>query len=141
MPTQPTWEHFTHGADIGVRGSGATLAAAFEQAARALTAVITDLETVRPLQAVDVSCESPDPELLLVDWLNAIIYAMAVRHMLFNSYVVSTDGHCLRAVARGETIDIARHRPAVEIKGATLTELKVTQDKEGRWIAQCVVDV
>jgi SHS2 domain-containing protein len=27
------WEHFPHGADVGVRGFGATAAAAFEQAA------------------------------------------------------------------------------------------------------------
>lgn len=141
MPTQPTWEHFTHGADIGVRGAGPTLAAAFEQAARALTAVVTEPDTVHPVQAIDVSCEAPDPELLLVDWLNAIIYATAVRHMLFSSFAVDTDGHSLRAVARGEAIDISRHQPAVEIKGATFTELKVRQDDDGRWIAQCVVDV
>ncbi len=36
------WEHFEHGADIGVRGIGPTPASAFEQAALALTAVITD---------------------------------------------------------------------------------------------------
>jgi tRNA nucleotidyltransferase (CCA-adding enzyme) len=29
----------------------------------------------------------------------------------------------------------------VEIKGATFTELKVGQDEQGRWLAQCVVDV
>ncbi len=141
MPALPTWEHFTHGADIGVRGAGATLAAAFEQAARALTAVITNPDTVHPLQAVEVSCAAPDPELLLVDWLNALVYAMAVRHMLFSSFAVETDGHSLSAVARGEAIDIARHRPAVEVKGATFTELKVTQGDDGGWTAQCVVDV
>ena len=36
------WEHFPHDADIGVRGFGPTVVAAFEQAALALTAVITD---------------------------------------------------------------------------------------------------
>jgi Archease protein family (MTH1598/TM1083) len=32
------WEHFPHGADIGIRGWGSALAAAFEQAALAATA-------------------------------------------------------------------------------------------------------
>ncbi len=36
------WEHFPHGADIGVRGFGATREQAFEQAAVALSAVITE---------------------------------------------------------------------------------------------------
>ena len=43
-----TWEHFAHGADIGVRGIGPTKEAAFEQIALALTGVVTDLKSVRP---------------------------------------------------------------------------------------------
>ena len=39
---QSRWEHFPHDADIGVRGYGPTMAAAFEQAALALTGVVTD---------------------------------------------------------------------------------------------------
>ena len=74
----PRWEHFDHGADIGVRGYGPTLASAFEQAALALTAVITTAE-IRSAVSVKVHCEAPDIELLFVEWLNAIIYEMAVR--------------------------------------------------------------
>ena len=40
------WEHFEHGADVGVRGIGPTPASAFEQAALALTAVITEPDAV-----------------------------------------------------------------------------------------------
>ena len=40
------WEHFPHDADIGVRGIGASKEEAFEQAALALTAVLTDPRTV-----------------------------------------------------------------------------------------------
>ena len=43
----PSWEHFPHEADIGVRGRGETLDIAFEQAARGLTAVVTDPDRVR----------------------------------------------------------------------------------------------
>ena len=141
MPPQLTWEHFTHQADIGIRGNGATLSEAFEQAACALTAVITDPQAVRTTQLVEFACDAGDPELLLVDWLNAIVYEMAVRHMLFSKFEVETDGRRLSGRAWGEAIDISRHRPAVEVKGATLTELKVVQLDGGRWIAQCVVDV
>ena len=80
----PGWEHFPHDADVGVRGFGKTAAEAFEQAARALTAVITYAE-VEPRVRVDVSCEAPDIELLFVEWLNAVIYEMAVRKMLFGA--------------------------------------------------------
>ena len=141
VPAQQTWEHFAHQADIGIRGTGATLSAALEQAACALTAVITDLDAVRATQAVEIHCEAEDPELLLVDWLNAIVYEMAVRRMLFSRFEVQSDGQRLSGYAWGEAIDVSRHQPAVEIKGATLTELKVLQDDDGHWIAQCIVDV
>jgi SHS2 domain-containing protein len=45
--------------------------------------VITDVQRVMPAEEVRISCSAPDDELLLVDWLNALIYEMALRKMLF----------------------------------------------------------
>jgi SHS2 domain-containing protein len=135
------WEHFEHGADVGVRGVGASKAAAFEQAALALTAVIADPAGVVPRERIELACEAANDEALLVGWLNALVYEMAVRRMLFGSFDVSIDGHRLQATAQGETIDVQRHRPAVEVKGATFTELRVARDAQGLWTAQTVVDV
>jgi tRNA nucleotidyltransferase (CCA-adding enzyme) len=135
------WEHFPHQADIGVRGVGVSKAEAFEQAALALTAVITDPGALSPSEKVEMNCEAPDDELLLVDWLNALVYQMATRRLLFGRFEVHLDDRRLRAKAWGEPIDVARHQPAVEIKGATLTSLWVGQEASGAWVAQCVVDV
>jgi SHS2 domain-containing protein len=134
------WEHFEHGADIGVRGYGASVAEAFEQAALALTAVITDLAAVRPLERVAVHCEAPDNELLLAEWLTALVYEMATRRMLFSRFAVRLEGTRLTGEAWGEAVDAARHHPAVEVKGATYTTLRVAQEGDG-WLAQTVVDV
>lgn len=135
------WEHFPHDADVGVRGFGATAAEAFENAAVALTAVVTDPATVAADVAVSISCAAPDRELLLAEWLNAVIYEMATRHMLFRRYHVSLRNNTLSATAWGEALDVARHQPAAEAKGATLTALSVAVSGDGRWQAQCVVDV
>lgn len=135
------WEHFEHGADIGVRGIAPTLDGAFEQAALALTAVLTDPAGVRPLQTVEIGCQAPDDELLLVAWLNAVVSEMSLRRMLFGRFEVQLDGTRLHARARGEAVDVARHRPAVEVKGATCTALRVAREGDGRWLAQTVVDV
>lgn len=137
----PRWEHFAHGADIGVRGVGRTPAQAFEQAALALTAVIADPASVAAQTAVDIACEAPDTELLLADWLNALVYEMQVRSMLFGRFEVSIEGTRLAARAWGEPVDVARHQPAVEVKGATYTQLAVRRLDDGNWLAQCVVDV
>jgi SHS2 domain-containing protein len=134
------WEQFPHDADVGVRGWGATPAQAFEQAAQALTSVITHAE-VRPQISVELRCEAPDLELLLVEWLNAIIYEMAVRNMLFGRFAVRIDNGRLEGTLWGEPIDVQRHAPACEPKGATYTALRVAQDSDDAWSAACIVDV
>ena len=134
------WRHFEHRADIGVEGWGPTLAEAYAQAALAMTAVVCELERIAPAQAVQIACSEPDPELLLVDWLNALVYEMASRRMLFARFAVELRDGELRATAWGEPVDPVRHQPTVEIKGATYTELAVRQTAKA-WRARCVVDV
>lgn len=137
----PRWEHFSHEADIGLRGMGRTLAEAFEQAALALTAVIVDPAGVATREQLEIRCEAPDDELLLVEWLNALIYEMATRRMLFGRFEVEIDAHRLHARAWGEPVEVARHQPTVEVKGATYTALRVAAEAQGVWLAQCVADV
>lgn len=138
---EPHAELFAHGADIGVRGIGPTRGSAFEQAALALAMAVTDPADVAPLQAVEVSCEAPDDAFLLLDWLNDLIYEMSTRRMVFGRFAVSIDRHRLHGRAWGEPVDAARHMPAVEPKGATLTALRVERRSDGAWVAQCIVDV
>jgi SHS2 domain-containing protein len=135
------WEHYSHPADMGIRGFGPTKEEAFSQAALALTAVITDLQTIQPKETVEITCRQQDDELLFVSFLNALIYEMATQRMLFCKFNISIKNHQLGAKAWGEKIDLKRHNPAVEVKAATYADLKVQQDKDGNWLAQCIVDV
>jgi len=135
------WEHFEHMADMGVRGIGPSHEAAFEEAALAMCATITDPALIRPDILVEVDCDATEDEFLLVDWLNALICEMSSRRMIFSKFKVTISGGHLHGQAWGEVADPQRHHPAVEIKGATLTELKVSRSPEGIWTAQCVVDV
>jgi SHS2 domain-containing protein len=136
----PRWEHFEHGADVGVRGLGDSKAEAFAQAALAMTAAVTDPALVRPVEPVEVRCTASDDDLLLVDWLNRLIYEMATRRMLFSRFDVRLEDGSLSAHAWGEGIDRERHHPAVEAKGATLTAARVARHGDG-WLAQTVIDV
>ena len=138
---EPRAELFPHGADVGVRGVGPTLVSAFEQAALALTMAVTDPAGVTAKTAVEVVCEAPDDAFLLHDWLNALIYEMAMRHLVFGRFAVAIEGRHLQERAWGEPVDRIRHMPAVEPKGATLTALKVERQDDGAWVAQCIVDV
>ena len=139
--TSLRWEHFPHDADMGVRGIGTTKAEAFEQAALALTAVTVNPDIVQERQESHFSCDAPDDELLLVDWLNTLVCSMDQEKMLFHRFHVVIDNQHLEGTAWGEPVDRQRHEPAVEVKGATYTELSVHQGRDGLWVAQCIVDV
>ena len=90
--------------------------------------------------AIPIACRAPTDEFLFVEWLNALIYEMTVRSMLFGDFAVEMADGELRATAWGEPVDVDRHEPAVEVKGATMTALAVVADAWGGR-AQCVVDV
>jgi SHS2 domain-containing protein len=135
------WEHFNHQADIGIRGFGPTRELAFAQAALGMIAVITDPKLVEARDRIAITCEAPDDELLLAEWLNALIYEIACRNMLFSRFEVQITDHRLSAEIWGEKVSVARHQPTVEIKGATYTALRVRRGEAGDWMAQCVVDV
>ena len=139
--TAPFCEHFEHQADMGVRGFGRTCEEAFEQAALALTAVVVPPEFVQGRECVAVRCVAGDVELLLLDWLNAVVYQMAASKMIFHRFKVRLQGTQLEGELFGEALDVESHQPGVEVKAATATALCVAQLADGTWLAQCVVDV
>ena len=139
--TVPSHQHFEHQADVGVRGLGRSCEEAFEQAALALTSVVVPPELVRAAETIAVQCAAGDIELLLLDWLSAVVYQMAARKMIFNQFKVRFQGMRLEGELLGEPLDVSRHQPGVEVKAATATSLRVAQLADGTWLAQCVVDV
>ena len=126
---------------MGVRGFGRTCEEAFEQAAMALTAVVVPLESVEAKQSQTVHCAAPDVELLLLDWLNVIVYQMSASRMIFRRFKVHLLSGQLEGELFGEALDVERHQPGVEVKAATATALRVAQLPDGTWLAQLIVDV
>jgi SHS2 domain-containing protein len=105
------WELFPHKADIGVRGWGSGCEAAFENAALAMTAVIVDPSVLRPAESFEVRCRAESLDVLFYDWLNALVYEMATRRMLFCRFQVRFDGDELtRRLTKKASRD--GHRPA-----------------------------
>ena len=134
------YETFEHEADIGVRGFGCTMEEAFQNTAIALYSVMLNVHAVEPRVPRHVAVSAPDRELLLVEWLNALLALSDIERMVFSRFEVQIDGASLRGTAWGETLDKVRHEPRIEVKGATYHLLVVT-DQAGGFTAQCVVDV
>lgn len=133
-------ETFDHQADIGVAGEGATLAAAFAAGAEAMFSIMYDVGRVKHRTDVRITCSASDDELLFVRWLNTLLAEADVRGLVFGAFELEIEKHRIDGVARGEPYDPDRHGRGVEVKGATLTELRVAHGPAG-WRAQTVVDV
>ncbi len=111
-----------------------------ENAARALFSIMVDLSKVQAEETVRIESEGEDLELLFVQWLNDLLAQAHLRGMVFCEFRIQIQGDKIESEVRGEKLDFDRHEPAVEVKGATLTQLRVGQEG-GRYFAQCVVDV
>jgi tRNA nucleotidyltransferase (CCA-adding enzyme) len=134
------FETFEHEADIGIRGFGNSMKEAFENAAVALYSVMVNIEAVNPREKRTFSVSASDTELLLVEWLNALLATSDIERLIFSKFDVKIEGTTLTGSAWGETLDRDRHEPHVEVKGATYHLLSV-KERDGAYMAQCVVDV
>ena len=134
------YETFEHEADIGIRGFGSSVEEAFENTAAAMYSVMVNIDRISPTEKRGLSVSAPDIELLLVEWLNALLALSDVERLVFKRFEVKIDGMTLSGTAWGEGLDHSRHEPKVEVKGATYHMLRIVNE-DSRYTAQCVVDV
>ena len=133
------YAYFEHGADVGIVGRGRSIEQAFEHAAVAVFALMTRTDEVRPQQSMAIEFEEADIELALFAWLNRLLGEARSRALVFGRFQLRRHGSHWSGAAAGEPWRAGLER-GVEVKGATLTALAVTQ-QDGVWEARCVVDV
>lgn len=133
------YAYFEHDADMGIVGRGKRIEEAFEHAATAMFAMMADPAQIRPQASVAIEFEEADAELALVTWLNLLLGQARSRALIFGRFRLRRDGARWSGTAEGEPWRDGLER-GVEVKGATLTSLAVTQ-QDGIWEARCVVDV
>jgi len=140
----PPFEYLDHPADAYLRGIGKTVEEAFVEAARGLFQLMVDLDRVSPTDRLEVSLREPTLELLLMAWLGRLLAETDLSGLVLARFCVELaeedGGVRLSGQAWGEPLDPIRHGPRTEVKGVTFAGLAV-EHEDGRWIAQCVVDV
>ena len=120
------FEIVDHTADVGIRAYGANMSQAFANAARALFSLITELDDVDEVLYRDTKLTAPDEEILLVEWLNELIYLFDVENILFKRFdIAQLDNTRLKARSYGEKVDSSKHRLKTGVKAATYHMLKV----------------
>jgi SHS2 domain-containing protein len=131
-------DYFDHDADIGIIGRGATLEDAFVAAALAVFNLMTDPSLVIPRYNIKIYFEETDNELALVIWLNRLLAKSHELNLIFSKFDLQRQAGVWTGHAYGDHWQVSSPR-GTEVKGATLTMLKVNQNDH--WEARCVVDV
>jgi len=134
------YKYFDHKADIGIVGIGESLEEAFQEAAKAMFNVMFDIKKVDKVKKIEISCDASNEEELLVEWLNRLLAEATINNMVFSDFLVKIRNNALTGTARGEAINFKKHSVKIEVKAATYSQLKI-EAKDGKFIAQCVVDV
>ncbi|MDD5473219.1 MAG: archease [Candidatus Methanoperedens sp.] len=138
------YEFLYHIADAKFRAYGSTMEEAFENAALAMFNVMIDTKNLKPRQVREIELPSSDIKMLLADWLSELLYLFEVDGIVFCEFKIDRiektgEGFSLTGKARGEPIDLSRHRFDTQVKAVTFHELEVQQNEEGFWV-QVVVD-
>ena len=139
------FEFLEHTADQYVLAYGPDLKSAFEEAARALFATMTDLSTVEPKVQVEIEVEGGDVKALLYNWLEALLLKLDIDGLLLSEFeVLELSGRepalKLRALAKGEPFDPSKHPQYVGVKGVTYHLMDV-RELPGRVELRFLLDV
>ena len=132
--------------DLSFVARGARVEDVFAASAEALlAATLDDPATVAAREHCSLSLEEPELELLMLRFLNELIYWRDAKQLLLRAETLRIwRDAAVRLEARlaGERIDPERHRLGGEVKAATAHDLRVRQvNGDGWWEAAVTLDV
>jgi SHS2 domain-containing protein len=139
------YEYLDHTADVGIRATGADLAEALTEAARAMLQLQVPEPPEEEGREFHLDLESEDEEELVLDWLGRLLAEQDVSGVLLTDAAVeeiaaTERGFALRAVATGLPPERLRTRVESEVKAVTAYGLRVTR-RPGEVEVRCVVDL
>ena len=135
------YEIIDHTADIGLRAYGKDLKELFTNAAYGMFKILADLKNVRPKESLEIKLKAPNIEELFLSWLGELLYQYNSKGIIFKEVLIDKlNERSVSAQARGEKLDLKRHRLKTEIKAATYHELKVQKVKD-TWQGEVIFDV
>jgi SHS2 domain-containing protein len=134
------FELLDHPADIGFRAYGRDLAELFENSALALLSIALELDTITPAVSYPVAAEGPDSEVLLVNWLEEVLYLLDGKHIaVHHATVHRISDTSVAGVTSGEPRE-AHHRARVIVKAVTYHQLRVERTGD-TWTAEVYLDI
>ncbi|MDE2888473.1 MAG: archease [Gemmatimonadota bacterium] len=132
-------------ADVAFEAWGEDLGGVLRAAAEAtLNVMVSDLDSVAPRERRTVKLEAEEPDLLLFDFLQEVIFFKDANRLLLRPANVVVEAHesvfKVSADLVGEELDMKRHDLIVDVKAVTLHRF-VVERVNGRWRAFVVLDI
>ena len=141
------FELVDHTADVGLKVWSKDWRELFELAAKGMTSLIVDPASVNKKEKISVQIKGKDLESLFIEWLREVLY-LVEKGMAFSDFEVHGDifshnaeeNYVVRALLRGERIDLKRHDICTEIKAITRHGLSISKHGD-QWRANILFDV
>ena len=135
------FEIIDHTADIGIIAYGSDIKQVFANAALGLFNLMADLDNLKEGTKHEIELSAEDVEVLLVEWLNELIYISDVEHIIFKRFEINDLSNTkLKATCFGEKIKPGQHRLKREIKAATYHMLRLNKE-DGSYKVQIIFDI
>lgn len=126
------FEFLPHTTDAYVAAFGRTIEQAYENAAKAMFHLMTDLQTVNPKESEELTVTGFDHLSLLYNWLEQLLVTFEVEGKIFSRFhvkiVEEERGLRLSAEVAGELFDKNRHPSKVEVKAVTYHKMEVLKE-------------
>jgi SHS2 domain-containing protein len=140
-----TYTFLEHEADIGIEATGSTIEEALEVGVQGMLDLMVDTEAVEPTDATPVTAEGSDPGGLFVALLNAVLAERDIAGHFFRSFRIdrleqSDDHWRVEGVLWGEPVDLKRHSVGNEVKAATYSGLRFTDEPDSKTL-RCILDI
>lgn len=139
--TPENYRLIDHTADFGLEIYGRSPSDLFEQAAKALTDLLTDPAVLKKQRRHILDIEGSDWEDLLINWLRELLYLYSGENQFVAGVdIVSIEQTRLRAEVTADDYRKGHHEIRNEIKAVTYHQIEVEAGDEG-WRARVIFDV
>ena len=130
-----------HTADFGVQVFGADAKELFSNAALAMFDLITEVESLKELNSMDISISGEDWPDLMINWLRELLFLWNGKELLVKKADITTlSENNLSAKVYFDPYDPDRHVINIEVKAVTYHQIQVTSGSSG-WEARVIFDV
>jgi len=135
------FEIIDHTADIGIIAYGTDIKQIFANAALGLFSLMAKLDDIKEDAQRDLVLSAEDEEVLLVEWLNELIYIFDVEHIVFKRFEIDKlSGNQIKARCFGQKIKPGQHKLKREIKAATYHMLRISKSNSN-YEVQVIFDI